>query len=186
MKYIKLKLSKTTLWFIAGCIGILLNGCSSPKTDPVRYFEERPSLSYLNSYAAEQLFLDIERAGLGRDAILVTTFVEMDDLMKSSSFARLVAEQMSSRLSQKRLKVRELRFSPNRIYVDKSGEFILSREVVDIAAEARATVVVTGTYLMTDSTVYIVARAIEARSGLILGSVNYEVVRDYRVMELFH
>jgi len=79
--------------------------------------------------------------------IIVTSLVSVDDIQKSSTFGRMSAEIISSRLSQHGYNVKELKMNQNQIYIrKKEGEFILSRDIQDIATKHNVQAVVVGTY----------------------------------------
>jgi len=79
--------------------------------------------------------------------IIVASLVSVDDVQKSSTFGRMSAEIIASRLTQHGYNVKELKMNQNKIYIKKKeGEFVLSRDIQNIASQHNAQAVVVGTY----------------------------------------
>jgi len=79
--------------------------------------------------------------------IIVASLVSIDNIQKSSTFGRMSSEIIASRLSQLGYNVKELKMSQNQIYIKKAeGEFVLSRDIQDIATKHNVQAVVVGTY----------------------------------------
>ena len=79
--------------------------------------------------------------------IIVASLVSVDDIHRSSTFGRMAAEIIANRFSQLGYPVKELKMSQNQIYVKRGeGEFILSRDIQNIATKHDVQAVVVGTY----------------------------------------
>lgn len=108
--------------------------------------------------------------------IIVTSFVNIDDVTRSSTFGRMAGEQVGSRLAQHGYKVVELKLRNDSVFIEKrGGEFILSREVRDLSVEHDAQAVFVGTYARAAERAYITMKALRADDGTILGSHDYSV-----------
>lgn len=160
---------------IAGCQSFSRNRVAAP-LPPVN----KLSISALNAAAAHRLASELAISEHQNGTGLVTTFVDMNDLAVTSPLGRLISEQVSAHLSQHDLKIRETRFTPDRIFIEpRAGEFALSREVQKIATEANASFIITGTYMTASQSLFVVARAIDVRTGVVIAAANYETTIDF-------
>jgi TolB-like protein len=114
----------------------------------------------------------------------VTTFVNIDDLYASSTFGRMVGEQLMSELAMKGFDVVELRQADALQFLDSSGEFALSRDVRAVKPHRNLSAVVVGTYVVSPERVYVNARLIDPSTALILsaGSVEMSKTRELAKM----
>jgi TolB-like protein len=114
----------------------------------------------------------------------VTTFVNIDDLYASSTFGRMVGEQLMSELAMKGFDVVELRQADALQFLNTSGEFALSRDVRAVRPQRNLAAVVVGTYVVSPERVYVNARLIEPSTSLILsaGSVEMSKTRELAKM----
>jgi TolB-like protein len=114
----------------------------------------------------------------------VTTFVNIDDLYASSTFGRMVGEQLMSELAMKGFDVVELRHSDALQFLDSAGEFALSRDVRAVRPHRNLAAVVVGTYVVSPDRVYVNARLVEPSTSLILsaGSVEMSKTRELAKM----
>ena len=79
--------------------------------------------------------------------VIVASLVSVDDIHQSSTFGRMSAEIIANRFSQLGFPVKELKMNQNQIYIKRrQGEFILSRDIQDIATKHNVQAVVVGTY----------------------------------------
>lgn len=122
---------------------------------------------------------------LPKDApILVASFVNLDDLSESSTFGRVVSEQIASRFNQKGYATIELKLGSNVFIKKGSGEFVLSREMKEIGIKHRAQAVIVGTYAVASKKVYITARVININDGRVLSSYDYKIPISSDVFKL--
>ena len=126
------------------------------------------------------------KAPISQEApIIIASFVDINDLKKSSPFGRIMAEQIGSRLSQKGYKIIEMKLRQKSIFVDaeNKGEFLLSRNLQDISNNHSASAVVVGTYAQGYERVYVTVRIINPKNSIILASCDYEMrFRNYKEM----
>lgn len=119
--------------------------------------------------------------------ILVTCFANIDNLEASSTFGRIMAEQVGSRLSALGYTVKELRMGAEKVYVRKQmGEFALSRDVKALSAEHAAQAVVVGTYGAAKQSVYVSARIVDATNDLIISSTDTRLAMDEDLRRLVY
>ncbi len=94
--------------------------------------------------------------------MLPTTFVNLDDLNRSSTFGRLCSEQLSAELLQLGANVVELRRTKEITITPQAGELGLSRMIEELSQGHQANVVLVGTYAVTPGQVVLSARLVRA------------------------
>jgi len=107
--------------------------------------------------------------------ILIASFVNIDNVQTSSTFGRMIAEQVGSRISQNGYKVKEIKLRNSVFVQEQMGEMLLSREILDISNYYNAHSVVVGTYAVGKNTVYVTAKLISAKNNVILASYDYSL-----------
>jgi TolB-like protein len=167
---------KTTLnLLIVGWFCILLAGCS--------FIFKDYNLVRASYKAADKLldgiddieFLQPREDGMdAKQPILVTSFVNIDNLQESSTFGRVVGEQIGSRIAQYGYKMIEMKMRTGSIFVqEQTGELILSRQLRQISFQHDAYAIVVGTYAVSKGSVYVTAKLVRAKDSVILSSYDY-------------
>ena len=157
---------------LAGCEGTL----PMPKPAP-------PKADIMGSShkAADTL---IQRAGGALKpgkSVIAATFVDIDDLSKASSFGRVVSKQVSSRFTERGIRVIEMQMR-NDVYIQqRGGEFLLSRELRNISSQHNAQAVIVGTYAAARKNIYVTARLVRASDNVVLASFDYSLPMDQDV-----
>lgn len=118
-----------------------------------------------------QLKINIDK----NSSILVTSFVNIDNLKESSTLGRMLAEHVASRLSQRGYKVIEMRLRTTSVFMEEGkGEFLLSRDLRDVSKNQNSTAVVVGTYgLFPNGEVSVSARVVSPSDSTIISSCDY-------------
>lgn len=167
------------LFVLTGLI-LVAGGCSSgygPFGPPAPVRERTQDANLVGeSYAAADALLS-ETPWL-RDQgapIIVATFVNINSLENSSGLGRIIAEQIAARFAQEGFTVIELKLRNDIFVKENAGEFVLSRNVKDIAQAHNATAVVAGTYAIGRRNVFVNARMIRAADSLILSAYDYKL-----------
>lgn len=126
--------------FILACAVVGLNSCAS-------YEAGRSNALIRVSYDAADMLAEQLTVGLGKETpIVVATFVDINRLSESSTLGRLMAEQVSARLTQLGFPIVELKLRGSVFVREGKGELMLSREVRDLSLEYKVQAVVVGTY----------------------------------------
>ena len=164
--------SALMLWGLAGCEG----GLPMPRPEP-------PKADIMGSShkAADSL---IQRAGAALQpgkSVIAATFVNIDDLSKSSSFGRIVSKQVSSRFTEQGIWVIEMLMRNNVYIQQRGGEFLLSRELRNISSQHNAQAVIVGTYAAARKNIYVTARLVRASDNVVLASYDYSLPMDQDV-----
>jgi len=111
--------------------------------------------------------------------ILAASFVSTDNLEMSSSFGRLVAEQISSRLAQHGLNMKEIKLRKDTVFIQqKKGEFMLSRRLKELGVDYDAESALVGTYAVTPLRIFVTARIVRAEDNTVIASHDYSIVQN--------
>ena len=117
--------------------------------------------------------------------LLITTFVDNNDLTQTSRFGRILQEHITSRFVQLGYTVKELKLRDSLLIQPKSGETMLSRDLDLISPSVSAQAILVGTYSYTNRTMYISARLINPANSTIISSADFRLIMDQNVMAMF-
>jgi len=175
------------LGLITAIIALALCGCSKRFDDlpaffplTIKDYDNHSVGRFKTSYLAEQI--DGFYKGANPGPLGVTTFVNLDDLYHTSSFGRMVSEQLMSELTMRGFDVVELRHSDALHFMETTGELALSRDVGQVRKERQLGGVIVGTYLASPERVYVNARLIDPSTSVVLsaGSVEMEKTSELK------
>jgi len=172
-----MKSTRTFLTLSLFCLGLL--GCSLPVRDQNLVTASYKAADALIAGAKELHLLDEQPRKNGiytQQPILITSFVNIDDLQQSSTFGRIIGEQIGSRIAQHGYKVIEMKMRTGSIFVQEhTGELVLSRELREISYQHDAYAVVVGTYADSKDSAYVTAKLVRAKDSVVLSSYDYKV-----------
>jgi TolB-like protein len=117
--------------------------------------------------------------------VMITTFVDNNDLTKTSRFGRLLQEHITSRMVQLGYSVREIKLTRTINIDPKSGETVLSRDLSKISGELQAQAIVAGTVSRSDRMLYISARLIAPDNSNIIASYDHQLYMDDNLLALY-
>ena len=120
----------------------------------------------------------IKQAGVRLDmqrSIAAASFVNIDDLSESSSFGRIVSQQLASRLSGHGFQIIEMLLRKSVYIQQQAGEFLLSRELKNISKEHNVQAAIVGTYAVGKNSVYVTAKIVDSASSIVIASHDYEL-----------
>ncbi len=117
--------------------------------------------------------------------LLVTTFVDNNDLNKTSHFGRILQEHIASRFVQLGYTVKEIKLRKDLLIRQKSGEILLSRDLQQLNPTLSAQAILVGTYSYTNRIMYISARLINPETSAIISSADYQLIMDDNVLAMF-
>lgn len=137
---------------------------------------------FKTSYLADQIHAYFRGNMAG--PIAVTTFVEIDNLYQSSTFGRILAEQLISELSMKGYNVTEIRLSDAVQIMESEGELGLSRQTDVLKPQQHLSGLVVGTYAVSNDNVFINARLIDPSSSRIISVGSVEMRKDKEIAQL--
>lgn len=156
---------------LAVCAAILFSSCATAPTtgDPMK-----PGADMFGSRFLALTILDQLRSReVLNQPIIVTTFVNLNNLGKSSVFGRAVAEKLLTELHQTGFMVSEIRKGKDVFLREDLGELILTRDARETMGKTHARAVLAGTYVATSDSVIVNARLIDLQTPLILSSCSY-------------
>ena len=133
---------------------------------------------FKTSYLADQI--DAYYRGNTNGPLAISTFVNLDRLYNSSTFGRILGEQLISELSMKGYDVIELRLSDSMHVMNDEGEFGLSRDIRTLRQTQNITGIVVGTYAISPERVYVNTRLIDPATAMVVsaGSVEMPVTTE--------
>jgi len=173
-----------------GCLlFFLLTGCSDLNGTRLEKFLGKDKDLIDFSYEIAESLVDTSMPPLiPRDPdlpILVTTFVDNNDLTKTSKFGRILQEHISSRIVQLGYTVREIKLARTITIEPKSGETILSRDLSKISGEVKAQAILAGTISRSDHKLYMSARLISPGNSNIIATYDHQLYMDNNLLAMF-
>jgi len=140
----------------------------------------------LRSHEAARILVGSLRQRLpGDEPILVASFVNIDNLQESSTFGRMVAEQIAGGLAQQGMKVIEMKLRQEGVFIkEREGEFLLSRELQVISAQHEAAAVLVGTYAVAGNLAYVTARLVQVSDSSLLAAHSFSLPIGYNTQAL--
>ncbi len=147
---------------------------TQPQAQRISYeMESLDEASFFNTQIHEmalQLLKNFRGEAGPNGPIAVTTFVDLNNLYKTSPFGRYIAEQLMGELQRAGFSVVEIRKTESLMLKPKFGEYGLSRDIQEIARSSSASYVLTGTYITRGRFVLINARLVSNENNLIASS----------------
>ncbi|MFZ6655198.1 FlgO family outer membrane protein [Undibacterium sp. TJN19] len=172
---------------------VALSACSSmgfnnaPVTSaPVPTWKDAEANEFIpaNQRAATAL---IRNAGLNLDPsrpLIVATLANINTLEESSPFGRIVAEHVSGQFTRNGYKMIEMKFREKVFMKQNVGEFLLTREIKDVAQNHSAQAVIVGTYAESDKLVFVNLKLIRPIDNVVISTVDYAVPMDKTIKAL--
>jgi hypothetical protein len=117
--------------------------------------------------------------------ILVTTLVNNDQLDQTSSFGRSFQNNIAAGFSKRGYGVKELKLRRNLLVELHKGEFMLTRNLAEMAPVQRAQAVVVGTYTLVNRVLYLSVRLVSPATQSIRGTYEEKIYLDDNTLRLF-
>jgi TolB-like protein len=158
---------------------VIVKKPKAPRYVPLYITHSNNPTGNLNSmliFLADQLERNVDSKYFSQPTI-VTTFANLDNLKKTSSFGRLLAESLTHELQVRKWRVVEIRMAKS-IIMNQSGEFSMTRETNKIRGAHKVRAIVTGTYSFTDDCVVVNAKVLNVDTGIILSSGQISIPLD--------
>lgn len=183
---------------VAALLGVtLLAGCETlqqPARAPEPTYDQARSngLTAANYAAASELMKRFQGTASannfdgasGGSPFIVATLVNIDKLEQSSTFGRLISEQLASRITQIGHNVVELKVRDSVFMKRNEGEFLLTREIKEVATAHKAQAVVVGTYAEASDFVYINLKVVNPANNMILAAYDYSLPMNKEIRRL--
>ena len=163
-----------------------------------RFIHYLPDVS--RAYGTESLLAEISREIAGKvfyelrekgersltSRVAVVMAVPISNLKKETEFGRLFAEYLLTDLADRGLRVTELRLGREIHVLPQSGEFILTRNVGELASHSQALdYVVVCTYSNTRSNLMLQGRLINFKDGVVHTSWRHNLPLNRELIALF-
>ena len=122
--------------------------------------------------------------GLKDRTLVVTTFVDLDNLEHTTPLGRTLQEVVMNALIRRGYGVKEIR-GANALNVSQgSGELILSRSPGELPSTVVSQLVITGTISETPATVIVNMRLFDFSTRISLAAVSVELIKSPIIMDL--
>ena len=136
--------------------------------------------------AGDVLAAELEEKGFDPNGpVLSASFVNNDNLEASSSLGRLISEQISSRLAQHGINVKEVKLRKSTLYIGhQEGEFMLSRKLKNLGLDYDAQAALVGTYSVTPLRIFLTTKVVRTVDNTVLASYDYSITQNAITREL--
>ncbi len=115
--------------------------------------------------------------------LLLTTFVNLDNLEETSTLGRIIPQQIGTRLTQCGYEIVDIRLREDSLLVKQNqGEFVLSRKIMEIAGDKQAHSVLVGTYSVVYNHIYVNAKILRSADGLTMAAADYTLPYNLRAL----
>jgi TolB-like protein len=119
--------------------------------------------------------------------IAIVGAVPLADLKRETEFGRMMAEYLLTDLSDRGIRVTELRLGKEINILAQTGEFILSRNINELANNNQELdYVVVSTFTNTRKTLVLQGRMIDLKNGIIKTAWRYTLPLNRELLGLFH
>lgn len=145
-------------------------------------------LSKISKEAAGKIFYELkEEGGANLTArVAVVGAVPLSDLKRESEFGRVVAEYLLTDLADRGLWVTELRLGKEISILPQTGEFILTRNIGELANDLpELEYVVISTFTNTRKTLILQGRLVSLKDGMVKTSWRHSLPLNRELLGLF-
>ncbi len=104
--------------------------------------------------------------------VTVNTFVNLNNLYRTSSLGRYMSEQLVTELQRVGVDVLEIRKTPSIMMSKGFGEYGLSRDMDELDFVHASHAMIVGTYSSADGRIFINARVLRNRDGMVLSTAS--------------
>jgi hypothetical protein len=116
--------------------------------------------------------------------ILVTTLANNDNLADTSSFGRSFQNNITAGFARRGYAVKEIKLRRDLLVRAEQGEFMLTRDLQEMAGTQRAQAVVVGTYTLANRVMYLSIRLVAPHNQAILGVYEDKLYLDDNSLRL--
>ena len=162
-------------------LSLTMAGCSTEPTIPTYAAVANSPFTVNNYRAADALIAQLGNRISPTQPIIIATIVNIDALAVSSTFGRLVSEQVSGRFSQAKYSMVEMKFRGDVYMKQDQGELLLTREIKNVAQSQNAQAVIVGTYAESGDTVFVNLKVIQPNTNLVLAVNDYAFPIDANI-----
>jgi len=146
-------------------------------------------LSEISKEIAGKVYYELKEEGERNFTakVAVVSAVPLSDLKRESEFGRIMGEYLLTDLADRGLKVTELRLSKEISIVPQTGEFVMSRNIAELANHApELDYVVVTTFSNTRKTLIVQGRLVALKDGQVKTSWRYGLPLNRELLGLFY
>ncbi len=146
-------------------------------------------LSELSMEVAGKVYYELKEEGDKSLAsrVAVVAAVPLADLKRETEFGRVMAEYLLTDLADRGLRVTELRLGREINILPQTGEFIMSRNIGELANDLpELDFVVMSTFSNTRKTLILQGRLVDLKTGVVKTSWRYALPINRELLGLFH
>ena len=171
-------MQKSLTLMVSICIALyFITGCSAPQKSSTPTHILDSNLINAGYRITDEMLSQLKVQIKPGDGILVASFVDINNLTKSTTFGRMLSEHVSSRLSQKGYNVIDMRLRTDSVFMEEGkGEFLLSRNLQLVSKKYNASAVVVGTYGEAFRGIYVSARIINPIDSTVISSCDFGLI----------
>ncbi len=170
-------------------LSVLLSSCSSLNCTPLeRLLGADVNLIKLGDKIADELIVSAMPPLMPRhpeEAILTSTFVNIDDFENTSTLSRLLQSHVGARFVQQGYTVKEVSLRNTMKIRPGDGEKILSRDLSLISPDQAVQAVMLGTYSLNNRILYITAKLVNPQNRNIIAAKSYRLCMDDNLLAMF-
>jgi len=157
--------------------------------DSSKSYGTESMLAELSKEVAGKVFYELKEGGQRKltSRVAIVAAVPLSDLKRETEFGRVIAEYYLTDLADRGINVKELRLGKDINILPQTGEFILSRNIGEIASNSPALdYVVVSTFTNTRKTLILQGRLVSLKTGLIKTSWRYNLPINRELLGLFY
>lgn len=146
-------------------------------------------LSEISKEIAGKVYYELKEEGEKNFTakVAVVNAVPLADLKRETEFGRIIGEYILTDLADRGLKVTELRMGKEINILPQTGEFIMSRNIGELANNApELDYVVVTTFTNTRKTLIVQGRLVSLKNGLVKTTWRYGLPLNRELLGLFH
>lgn len=115
------------------------------------------------------------------EGIAVASFVDLNNLTRTSSFGRYLSEQLMTEFQQEGYRVIDIRKSTSITIQEKRGEYGLSRDMSEVSSAVPARAMIVGTYTLAGDHILVNAKVLDSKTAALLSSATMVFPRSKEV-----
>lgn len=146
---------------------------SDPDKGHVFPAEEAAALRGRVRELARQLLLNSQESIAEEYVLTVNSFVNLNNLYKTSSLGRYISEQLIGELQLAGVEVIDVRKSAGLMIREGHGEYGMSREMEELSYVHASQAMVVGTYTYASGQVFLNARILRNSDGMVLSNGSF-------------
>lgn len=171
-------------WALVAALGFSLAGCDCAQRITVTDGSCHKDADLIQTtYRAVDCLVSKTGADPSR-RVLVATVVNLDNVKDTSTFGRLLGEFLAARLTHHGHPVVHMTVRQGSVLIKPEGEFLLSRDMRELARDYDAQAVLVSTYTVSSDKVFVSIKLVRAEDSTITAAIDFAVPKGPRTTEL--